>query len=54
MCTMVTIYKSNTYLCLFHTAELALILQKLGEWDGNLLAVTVTGILYRAISAPDF
>lgn len=42
------------YLCLFHAAEFALILQKLGEWDENLLSVPVTGILCRAISAHAF
>ena len=51
---MVSIRRSNTYLCLFHAAGFALILQKLGEWDANLLSVPVTGILYRTISAHAF
>lgn len=37
-----------------HVAEIALILQKLGEWEENLLWVPVTGITYRANSAHDF
>lgn len=45
-----SIQRTNTSLCLFHVAEFALILQKLGEWYENLPLVPVTRVLYRIIS----
>lgn len=51
---MASIRRSNVYLCLFHADDFPLILQKLGEWDENLLSVPVTGLLNRAISAHAF